>query len=218
MCFGRLTMSGGQVKVGDISVFNVETFRRGLKLCLSNHDLWVKEAKELYDKGSYGHAYVLLFNAIEALVQSYFCWLVLIGAKKPDDKEFIKVFYEHDIKLDVILEFILTSVDYKKYLENKYGLVWTKEYSERDLKRDIKRLQDAKGRFRKEKLDLRKHGTYVVYDDKNKIFFSPEDIEREKVATFLGEASIAHNVIKHLICNTSQEIVDLLREESKHLE
>lgn len=194
----------------------IDEFKKGLKLCLDNHDLWVNESKILYDKGNYGHAYALLIHGAEALIQAFFCWQVLIRAKKPNDKDVIQVFREHEPKLESLFGFILAEVNKQHYLEHKNEYEWNKSYTEEELEEEFEKIKKAAKKYSNEKRIMRNRGIYVDYDPKNLKFSSPSDIKQEEVEYLLGDMFIAQRIIKGLIFNTSPELRARAREALKH--
>lgn len=176
----------------------------------------MNESKILYDKENYGHAYALLIHGAEALIQAYFCWQVLIGAKKPHDRDVIQVFRDHDPKLESLFGFVLAEVNKQHYLEHKNQYEWNKSYTEKELEEEIEKIKKAAKKYIKEKRKMRNKGIYVNYDPKKVKFSSPSDIREEEVINLLSEMFIAQRIIKGLIFNTSPEIYPIFREALKH--
>ena len=188
-----------------------KVFKNGLQLCLSNTDLWLSESQCLYEKGSYGHSLALLINGAESLVHAWFCWQVVNGIKKPDDKDIVKVFTEHGIKMNVLFGFILGFVNFDYYLKHKEEYAQKKDYPDEELEIEVKKMVNAEGRFKKEKLELRKQATYVNYDPDRTVFHPPSEIRKEDVDELRQEVGIAYVIVRGLIDHATKEDISIMK-------
>ena len=179
-------------------------YTKGKTLCMKNYEDWYEEAKLLYDKGSWGHAYALLFSGLEALTQAYCCRLVELEIWDPDKKEFLGVFNEnkdgHYKRMKILHDFILSTNNIEIMLKHTGNLhILYEKIEKKEAKRHQNKIGHSLGDFRDYLMGIRNHGIYVDYNKETHEFSSPFDIRQEDVDEFLRVSSIPTQVIKDMI-------------------
>ena len=118
----------------------INEFRKGKELCLKNFETWIEEARILDQKGSWGHAYALMFAGLESLTQAYCCMLVERKVWKPDSKEIKEVFNKtnkgHEKRMKILHDFILSENNIQVILKHTGRLqALFDNYKEKDVKK-----------------------------------------------------------------------------------
>lgn len=180
-------------------------FSRGVLLCLNNAEKWMEEANALAQRGSYGHATVLLIHGIEALAQAWICFAVARGSSKFDDSRVKDYFKRHDIKLDFFVANLLMFETQKEfYLKHfrkedmlKLNILPMLNYYE-----SIKEMVNEKRKkYPQELMRKRNRGIYVDFDYKNEQFLAPQDVSEADYIKLKEESDILWMFIFTLINN-----------------
>ena len=200
--------------VGEASKKMRNQFINGMFLCLDNAEKWEKEAFQIADTGSYGHASAMIIHAIEAISQAYLCYLTARNWMKPTDDEFKKVFLQHGIKLEILLNYIVISQLYETRLpevsKNRGPIEFWEEISAQDLFLDEidAEANKKKDQFIKDIMTKRNAGIYVDYDFDKGEFTSPEGVEKKTYSEILDKYNEFYNQLLTIIRH-SETMLDL---------
>jgi len=189
-------------------MFDNEVFKNGYEACLKNAELWLNEGKTLFKKESYGHACALYIHGLEGLIHAWWSWLVYIGAIKPDNKDFLSTFKDHDPKLRsfwgiYIGRHLQVHENDIAYKDNE-GTWIALEKAIREFHRELTRLS-------RETLNLRNRAIYMHYFPKNIKFESPLDISKDEASHFIEVIRNVYEFILHFIRDSNEKEQDILR-------
>lgn len=196
----------------------INEFGKGKELCLKNFETWIDEARILYKKGSWGHAYALTFAGLESLTQAYCCMLVERKVWKPNSKEIKEVFNKtnkgHEKRMKILHDFILSENNIQIILKHTGQLqALFDNYKEKDVEKYQKEVGDSLGKFRKYLMTKRNLGIYVDYDKDTYEFTSPFDVKQKDINELMEMTWLPIQVMKMMIENESYINIWDLREK-----
>ena len=184
----------------------INSFRNGKQLCIRNFETWIDEARILDQKGSWGHAYALMFAGIEALTQAYCCMLVERGFWKPYSKEIRGVFNKtnkgHKKRMKILHDFILSENNIQIILKHTGQLkALFNNYKEKDFDKYQKEVADSLGKFRKFIMEKRNIGMYVDYNEDTYEFTSPFTITEKDIGELMELTKLPVQIMRMMIEN-----------------
>jgi AbiV family abortive infection protein len=167
---------------------NTSTARKLTRLSLENAEQWLKDAKLLINKGSYGHANAALRFSAEESVKALVCWQVQEKIMPKDSKLYRDVFKSHVIKNQVIIGFLFFPKPNMKELTDREFLKWWDEVEE------IPELMEEK----------RKLCIYVNYEEDGRIS-APLEVGKNETEVLRKYVEVTLGFVRNIEENATPE-------------
>jgi len=189
-------------------------FIKGMLMCIENAEIWEKEASQIADLESYGHATAMIIHAIEAISQAYLCYITARNWMKPTGSDFKKVFTQHGIKIEILLNYSIISQLYETKLpeisKNRGPYEFWEELGNQNLFLEEIDAESAMKRdaFINDIMAKRNSGIYVDYNFNKNEFTSPESVNKQVYSEVLDQYQEFYDLCLTIIRN-SENMLDL---------